>query len=181
MPVRLVTVLACTLGATVLVPAGGGAAGSPSIQFDGTATIRPFDVTKACGAKSLSAKLLRVRCAQLGKFAGEPAPANVDFGWTWDLPTDASGHTTGAATERGTLILNFGAPGLLYLSLAGKQRIVGPTTPIRATAVTKGTWTITRGTAGFVGRHGSGTYTAGRTSSESVFSVARLKLSGSIK
>jgi hypothetical protein len=181
--VRLVAVIACALASAALVPAaGGGRATTPRITFAGTVTLKPFDVTKACGAKSLSAKLLRVRCAQYGAFAGEPAPANVNYGWSWDLPTNASGQTTGPATEHGTLILNFGAPGLLYVSLAGKQRVIGRTTATRATAVTTGTWTISKGTSGFTGRHGNGTYTfrTARSGSESVFSVARINLDGSI-
>jgi hypothetical protein len=171
----------CALLVAVLLPAGGAAA-TPKIAFSGTATLRPFDVTKACGAKSVSAKLVRVRCVQLGTFRGEPAPARVNYGWTWDLPTNASGRTIGPATEHGTLILNFGAPGMLYLSLAGKQRIVGRTTAKNAAAVTTGTWTITKGTSGFVGRNGRGTYTfrTARTDSENVFGVAQVRLRGSI-
>ena len=123
-----------------------------------------------------------MRCAQYGAFTGQPAPANANYGWSWDLPTNASGQTTGPATENGTLILNFGSPGLLYLSLAGKQKVIGTTTATKAAAVTTGTWTITRGTAGFTGRHGTGTYTfrTARSGSESLFSVARIGLRGSI-
>ena len=178
---RLSVAPACVLAVAVLLPAGGGAA-APKIAFTGTAALRPFDVTKVCGAKSVSAKLLRVRCAQLGTFKGQPAPANVDYGWTWDLPTNTSGQATGPATEHGTLVLNFGTPGMLYLSLAGKQKVIGRTTPTRASAVTRGTWTITRGTSGFAGRHGKGTYTfrTARNGSESLFAVARITLEGSI-
>jgi hypothetical protein len=179
---RAIAAVVCVAAAAALAPAGGGAARSASIPFRGTATIAPVDVTKACGATSVSAKLLRVRCAQLGRFAGRPAPANVSFGWTWDLPTDSGGNPTGPATERATLILNFGTPGLLYLSLAGKQRVIGKTTATRAKAVTNGTWTITKGTEAFVGRHGKGTYTftATRNGSANVFSVAKVALSGAI-
>ncbi len=173
------TVLA---GVALGAVAGGAAARSAAIPFKGTAAIKPFDITKNCIATSLSSKRLRVRCVQLGKFAGMPGPANTRFGWIWDVPVDANGFTTGPATERGTLILNFGAPGLLYLSLAGKQAPVGKGTPTRVAALSKGTWAITRGTAGFVGRHGTGSYTfkTARAGSKTVFSVAQLKLSGSI-
>jgi hypothetical protein len=174
--------LAFSLALACLALAGGGAARPGAIGFKGTAKIKSFDVTKHCGAKSVNSKLLRVRCVRSGTYAGDPAPANVNLGWTWDLPVNAAGHTTGPATEHATLIFNFGGAGLLYLSLVGKQTIVGEVTATKATAITRGTWKVTKGTAAFLGRHGKGTYTfkTGRTNSESVFSVAELKLSGSL-
>jgi hypothetical protein len=166
-----------------LVFAGGGAAKpAVTIAFKGTATLRPFDVTRHCGATSVSAKLLRVRCFQAGRFVGVPAPGGASFSWTWDLPTDRNGHTTGPATEHGTLILNFGAPGRIFFALGGQQAVVGDATATRATAITQGTWKVTKGTKRFVGKHGTGVYTfkTGRTDSESLFSIAELRLSGSI-
>jgi hypothetical protein len=176
-PAITIAVLLASLAFT-----GAGATGTKAIAFKGTAKIKSFDVTKHCGAKSVNSRLLRVRCVRGGTYSGAPAPANVSFGWTWDLPVDAAGHTTGPATERATLIFNFGGAGLLYVSLVGKQSVVGEVTATKATAVTRGTWRVTKGTAAFAGRHGKGTYAfrTGRTNSESVFSIARLELSGSL-
>jgi hypothetical protein len=159
-----------------------GAATPAAVPFEGTATIKPFDVTKNCGGSSVSKKLFRVRCTQFGTFQGQAGAAGASLGWTWDLAVAANGNTTGYGTERATLILNFGTPGLLYLSLAGSQAPVGKGTPTSAAALTKGTWTVTKGTAAFAGRHGKGTYTfrTARTGSRTVFSVARLSLSGNL-
>ncbi len=183
MTIRIIAVLLCIVACAALGLAGGAAAAKAAkIPFKGTATIKPFDVTKNCGGASVNTKLVRVRCTQFGIYAGAPAPAGASLGWTWDLAVGADGKTTGYGTEKATLILNFGAPGLLYLSLAGKQAPVGKGTPTNAKAITKGMWTITKGTAGFVGRHGAGTYTftTARTGSKTVFSVAQLALVGNI-
>jgi hypothetical protein len=173
---------ALALGALAL--AGGGAARpAAGIPFEGTVTLKAFDVTKRCGRVAGGSKqALRVRCAQLGAYAGVPSPAGASYDWTWDLEVDAKGFTTGRAAERGKVTLNFGAPGYLYLSLTGAQTPVGRTTATSARGLTRGTWTISKGTAAFVGRHGKGTYrfTTARTNSKSVFSVAKLVLSGSI-
>jgi hypothetical protein len=179
---RGLAALACIASSVALLAAGGASAAGPSIPFKGTATLKPLDTAKACGAKIVSAKVWRVGCSQLGSFTGQPSQANVNYGWTWDFPTDAKHNPIGPATEHGTLILNFGSPGLLYLSMAGKQHVVGKTTATSATAITTGTWAITKGTAAFVGRHGKGTYTfkTVRKNSANVFSLAQLKLNGSI-
>jgi hypothetical protein len=171
-------VLVCVVLALVAT----GTARSAAITLKGVATIKPFDVTKNCGGSAVSKKLFRVRCTQFGTFSGQPSAAGASLGWTWDLAVGPNGSTTGHGTERATLILNFGAPGLLYLSLAGKQAPVGKGTPTRASALTKGTWTVTKGTAGFTGRNGKGTYTfkTARTGSRTVFSVAQLSLSGTL-
>jgi hypothetical protein len=129
-----------------------------------------------------SKTVLRIRCAQFGTYQGKPSAAGASLGWIWQLALDAKGFTTGLAKETGTLILNFGPPGLLYLSLDGKQRPVGKATAKSARGLTRGTWTVAKGTAGFTGRRGHGTYTfeTARTNSKTVFSVARLELDGSI-
>jgi hypothetical protein len=179
---RLPAALAVALALTTLALAGSGSARTTTIALKGTATLKPFDVTQHCGASTVSRKLLRVRCFQSGRFVGLPAPGGASFSWTWDLPTDRNGHTTGPASEHGTLILNFGAPGRIFFALGGRQAVVGTATATRATAVTQGTWKVTKGTARFVGMEGTGVYTfkTGRTDSESLFSIAELRLSGSI-
>jgi hypothetical protein len=179
---RTLAGLAWAAAFAALVLAGSGTARPSAIPLRGTVWVKPFDLSTHCGATSVSARLLRVRCVQFGTYVGKPQRAGASYGWTWDLPVDSAGHTTGPATEHATLILSFKDGGQLHLSLAGKQTVVGHPTATKATAVTNGTWKVTKGTARFVGTHGTGGYTfrTGRTNSESLFSVARVELSGSL-
>jgi hypothetical protein len=153
------------------------------IPIKGAVTLKPFDVTKNCGGVTTTKTIFQIHCAQLGAYKGAPAAGGASYSWQWNLARDARGFTTGVATERGKLILDFGATGALYLSLVGKQVPVGTTTSIHAQGVSKGKWTIAKGTATFLGRQGGGTYrfTTVRNGSKTVFSVGQVALSGLVK
>ena len=158
------TTLAAVLGAIVL---------------NGTVTLKPFDVTKACKWDTTQTATL-VGCTVYGVYTGRPGPAGAGYGWNWTVPDYAKGGRYGF--ERGTLVLNFGKLGGLSLSLTGKQKPVGNQTTAHALVVTTGTWTMTKGTASLADSQGSGTYayTLVRTGSPTVFESARLVLVGSV-
>jgi hypothetical protein len=170
--------LALLLGVASL--AAGGSA--DTIAVNGTVTLHGFDVMKACKWRG-TRKVLRVGCTVYGAYAGTPGPADAGYGWVWSVPADAHGMTTGYGFERGTLLLDFGRRGVLTLSLTGKQGPVGaPPTFERAKVRTRGTWTMTKGTACLARRHGTGTYsyTIARAKAGTTFSFASLALTGSI-
>jgi hypothetical protein len=163
-----------------LVLSGTGAAALPaSIVVKGTVTLEAFDVTKECkwsGTKTATV----VGCTVYGAYTGLPGLAGAGYGWIWNVPAFAKGGRYGS--ERGTLVLNFGSLGGVSLSLTGKQKPVGKQTTAHAKVATTGTWTMTKGTSNLAGAHGKGTYRylIVRTGSQTVFSVARLDLSGTI-
>jgi hypothetical protein len=66
--------------------------------------------------------------------------------------------------------------------VVGNQLPVGRATPTKARGLTKGAWTMTKGTGTFAGKHGKGTYTfeTARSGSKTRFSVAKLTFSGNI-
>jgi len=151
-----------------------------AIVLNGTVTLTPFDVTKACKWDTTKTATI-VGCTVYGGYSGLPGPAGAGYGWIWNVPM----HDTTAGRygfERGTLVLNFGKLGGVSLSLTGQQKPVGKQTMAHARVVTTGTWTMTKGTSTLAGEHGKGTYTYTlvRTGSATVFSLASLVLAGSI-
>src|SRR5262245_22462262 len=95
---RTTFVLVCALAFAALVVAGSGSARPSAIALRGIVSVKPFDLSSHCGARSLSAKQLEVRCVQFGTYAGTPARAGASYGWTWDMPVNRAGHVTGPAT-----------------------------------------------------------------------------------
>src|SRR6266404_1640178 len=142
---------AALLVAASLTASGAGATRTTTaIVLNGTATLKAFDVTKACKWDNTT-KALRVGCTVYGAYAGLPGPGGAGYGWVWNLPENAIGVTTGYGSERGLLVLNFGKHGALSLSLSGKQKPVGKQTTARAKVVTTGTWTMAKGTSSLAG------------------------------
>ena len=149
-----------------------------AIVLNGTVTLTPFDVTKACKWDTTKTATI-VGCTVYGGYSGLPGPAGAGYGWIWNVPAFKG---TRYGSERGTLVLDFGKLGGLSLSLTGKQNPVGKQSTAHARVVTTGTWTMTKGTSSLAGGHGAGTYTYTivRTGSPTVFSSARLVLVGSV-
>jgi hypothetical protein len=148
------------------------------IVVRGTATLKAFDVTKQCKWDN-GAAALKVGCTVYGSYSGRPGAGGAGYGWVWFLPKNSIGVTTHRGSERGTLLLDFGARGALTLSLTGRQKAVGAQTTAHAKIRTTGTWKVTEATASFSGAHGTGryVYTVERKGSPTVFSLARLTLS----
>ena len=138
------------------------------------------DVTKRCTFSGAATTLVAL-CRQSGLYAGKPSAAEAAYSWRWDLEIGKDGKTTGNATERGELALNFGKLGLLRVTTRGRQVPVGKPTTNAARGRTTGTWTFTSGTKSLAGRSGSGTYVF-ETSRHgpNTFQVAKLTLAGSI-
>src|SRR5262249_26083504 len=101
------TRFAVLLGAASLA-AHGAAAAAPTIVVKGTVTLSAFDVTKTCKPDN-SRTALRIGCTVYGAYAGLPRSARAGYGWIWRIPADARGMTAGYGSERGTLLLDFGA------------------------------------------------------------------------
>ena len=172
---------AVLFGAASLVFTGaGGAAGTASIVVKGTVTLSAFDVTKACKWHTTNTAT-QMGCTVYGSYAGLPGSGRAGYGWIWNVPVSYTAQGR-YGFERGTLVLGLGTLGGVSLSLTGKQKPVGKQTTAHARVMTTGTWTMTKGTSALAGKHGKGayTYTVVRTGSATVFSIARLVLTGSI-
>jgi len=175
--------LALVVAFASLVSAATGAAGpTAALVLRGTATLKSFDAAKDCKWET-SRKALQVGCTVYGSYAGLPAPAGAGYGWVWNHRANAIGVTTRYGSEQGTLLLDFGARGVLELTTSGKQRPVGRQTSAHAKVSTTGTWKLTKATANFAGDHGTGTYTytVERDGSTTVFQLAGVTLAGSIR
>jgi hypothetical protein len=177
--VALRAILPLAACAALVLPGTGAAALPAPIVVKGTVTLDAFDVKECRWGGTKTATV--VGCTVYGAYTGLPGPAGAGYGWVWTVPDPVYGKGR-HSSEHGTLVLNFGPLGGVSLSLAGKQKPVGTQTAVHAKVATTGTWRMTKGTSNLADAHGRGTYTYTviRNGSNSVFSVARLRLSGTI-
>jgi hypothetical protein len=153
-----------------------------SVRVNGVATLTAVNIQQRCKFIGSGAKLLIATCQQFGAYAGKPGRAGASYSWRWYLEVGPKGTTTGKASERGSLALNFGKLGILRMTTTGRQVPVGPVTKDAAKGRTTGTWKYESGTKALAARAGSGTYVfeTSRTGT-TTFQVARLTLSGTVR